>query len=104
MVATLRLSHTSVGIEVRRGPYEVVIDGASAGSVKMNDAIELPIEPGRHSLQIRNGRNTSATRTFSVAEGETITFRGTGKSFLPIFLASFIFPHLALQLRRAADR
>jgi hypothetical protein len=103
MTATLKLSHTSVGVEVRREPYEVVIDGASAGSVKMNDTIEVTIEPGRHTLQIRSGRNSSATRTFSAGEGQTITFRGTGKSFLPIFLASFIFPQLALQLRGGAD-
>jgi hypothetical protein len=32
-------------------------------------------------------------------EGTTVAFRCTGKRFLPIFLASFIFPSLALKLK-----
>ena len=42
-----------------------------------------------------------------VADGWIVTIeeqtRCTGKSFLPIFLASFVAPSLALQLRREAD-
>jgi len=26
MVATLRLTHKSIGVEVRRGPYDIVVD------------------------------------------------------------------------------
>jgi hypothetical protein len=69
----------------------------------MNDTIEMPVAPGRHTLQLRNGRNSSRTQTFDAAEGQTIAFRCTGKSFLPIFLASFVVPSLALQLRRTGD-
>jgi hypothetical protein len=69
----------------------------------MNDTIELPVESGRHSLKIRSGRKSSRTKTFEVKEGQTAAFRCTGKSFLPIFLASFFIPSLALQLRREAD-
>jgi hypothetical protein len=98
--ATLRLTHKAIGVEVRRGPYDVLVDGERVGSLKMNDTIELPVEPGRHSLQLRNGRNSSRTETFDAAEGETIAFRCTGKRFLPIFLASFVVPSLALTLRR----
>jgi hypothetical protein len=66
----------------------------------MNDTIETPVEPGRHTLQVRNGRNSSRTKTFDAADGETVAFRCTGKRFLPIFLASFIVPSLALKLTR----
>jgi hypothetical protein len=98
MPATLKVTHKAIGAEVRRGTYDVVVDGERAGSVDMNDTIEIPVEPGRHTLQVRNGRNSSSTETFDAAEGEIVAFRCTGKRFLPIFLASFVVPRLALKL------
>ncbi len=103
MASTLTVTHKSIEVEVRRGTYDIVVDGQHAGSVEMNDTVDIPIDPGRHTLQVRSGRNSSRTETFDAAESETVAFRCTGKSFLPIFLASFVVPSLALQLRRAAD-
>lgn len=100
MSAILRLTHKAIGVEVRRGTYDVVLDGERVGSLEMNDTIEMPVEPGRHTLQIRNGRNSSRTQTFDAAEGEIVAFRCTGKRFLPLFLASFVVPSLALKLIR----
>ena len=100
MSATLKVSHKAIGAEVRRGTYDVLVDGEHVGSVEMNDTLETPIAPGRHTLQVRNGRNSSETEIFDAAEGEVIAFRCTGKRFLPLFLASFAFPRLALKLRR----
>jgi hypothetical protein len=100
MTATLKMTHKAVGAEVRRGAYDIVVDGQLAGSVEMNATTELPIEPGRHTLQIRSGRNSSRTQIFEAADSQSVAFRCTGKSFLPIFLASFFVPSLALQLRR----
>lgn len=100
MSATLTLAHRAIGAEIRRGTYDVLLDGERVGSVEMNDTYETPIEPGRHSLQVRSGRNSSRTKTFDAANGETIAFRCTGKSILPIFLASFVVPSLALSLKR----
>jgi hypothetical protein len=77
-----------------------LVDGEPVGSVEMNDTVEIPVETGRHTLQLRSGRNSSRTVTFDAAEGEVIAFRCTGKRFLPIFLASFVVPSLALTLRR----
>jgi hypothetical protein len=99
MAATLKLTHKAIGAEVRRGTYDIVLDGQRAGSLKMNNTIEIPIEPGRHTVQVRNGRKSSQTQTFDAAEGETVAFRCTGKRFLPIFLASFVVPGLALKLK-----
>jgi hypothetical protein len=100
MAAMLKVTHKAIGVEVRRGTYDIVVDGQRAGSVEMNDTIEIPIEPGRHTLQVRNGRNSSSTQTFHAAQGEIVAFRCTGKRFLPIFLASFVVPRLALKLVR----
>src|SRR5579871_5885733 len=68
MSATLKLTHKAIGAEVRRGTYDVVVDDERAGSVEMNRTIEIPVEPGRHTLQVRNGRNSSSTQTFDAAE------------------------------------
>jgi len=98
--ATLRVTHKAIGAEVRRRSYDVVVDGELAGSVKMNATFEAPIEPGRHTLQVRDGRKSSGTEDLDVVEGEVVGFRCTGKRFLPIFLASFVIPSLALKLVR----
>ncbi len=98
MAATLKLTHKAIGVEVRRGPFDVVVDGERAGSLEMNSTLEIPVEPGRHTLQVRNGRNSSGSETFDAAEGQIVAFRCTGKRFLPIFLISFVAPSLALKL------
>ena len=100
MSATLKVTHKAMGAEVRRGSYDVVVDDRRVGSVAMNDTIEIPVEPGGHTLQVRNGRKSSSAEKFDAAEGEIVAFRCTGKRFLPIFLASFIVPRLALKLVR----
>ena len=100
MAATLRLTHKAIGLEVRRGTYDIALDGKRIGSVAMNDTFETAIEPGRHALQVRSGRSSSRTKVFDAAEGDVVAFRCSGKSILPIFLASFVVPSLALSLRR----
>lgn len=100
MVATLKLTHKAIGVEVRRGTYDIELDGEHVGSLKMNDTIEIPVKPGRHSVRLRNGRNSSRSEAFDAVECETVAFRCTGKRLLPIFLASFAVPGLALKLRR----
>jgi hypothetical protein len=107
MPATLKVAHKAVGAEVRRGTYNIVLDGESIGSVDMNETFETPTEPGRHTLQVRSGRYSSRTKAFDAAEDEIIAFRCSGKGTVPIpgvgavvFLLSFIFPSLALSLHR----
>ena len=100
MSATLRVTHKAIGAEVRRGTYDVLVDGERAGSVEMDETVEISVEPGRHTLQVRSGRNSSGTKTFDASEGEVSAFRCTGKRFLPLFLASFLIPSLALKLVR----
>lgn len=100
MGATLRISHRTVGVEVRRGTYDVLVDGDRAGSVELGETVDIPIESGRHTVQITSGRNTSRTKTFDAADGEVVAFRCSGKSILPVFLMSFVIPRLALSLHR----
>ena len=100
MSATLKVTHKAIGAEVRRATYDILLNGDHVGSVAMNDTFETPVQPGSHTLQVRDGRNSSRTKSFDAAEGEIVAFRCTGKSFLPIFLASFVVPSLALSLVR----
>ncbi|PYI64098.1 hypothetical protein CVV68_22690 [Arthrobacter livingstonensis] len=100
MSAMLKLTHKTIGVEVRRGTYEAMVDGKQSGNVELNKSIDMPVEPGRHTLQIRNGRNSSRTTTFYIADGEIASFRCGGKRILPIFLLSFAVPSLALSLTR----
>jgi hypothetical protein len=99
VATTLEVTHKASGVEVRRGTFDVVVDSERVGSLEMNDTSKIPIEPGHHTLQVRNGRNSSRTLTFDAAEGQVVAFRCTGKRFLPIFLLSFVVPSLALSLR-----
>jgi hypothetical protein len=100
MSATLRVRHKAIGVEVRRGAYDVEVDGKRVGAVNMNETFETPVAPGPHTLLVRNGRNSSRAETFDTADGEIVAFRCTGKRFLPLFLASFVAPSLALVLVR----
>ncbi len=100
MSATLKLTHKTIGVEIRRGTYDVVLDGRPAGSVELNETVDIAVEPGHRTLQVRSGRNSSRVKRFDAAEGETIAFRCGGKTILPIFLLSFVVPSLALSLHR----
>jgi hypothetical protein len=100
MPATLKLTHKVMGVEVRRGTYDAVVDAERVGSVELNDTFETSIEPGHHTMQVRNGRNLSRTMSFDAAEGQVVAFKCTGKRFLPVFLLSFVIPRLALSLHR----
>lgn len=64
MSTTLKLTHKAIGAEVRRDTFDVVVDGELVGSLEMPDTVELPVEPGRHTLQVQCGRNSSRTESF----------------------------------------
>ena len=100
MTATLTVTHKTIGAEVRRGTYDVVLDGEQVGSVEMNQTFETSLVPGPHSLQVRDGRKSSRTVSFEVSDGGLVAYRCTGKSILPVFLLSFAIPGLALSLHR----
>jgi hypothetical protein len=100
MSATLKVSRETIGMEVRRGTYDVFVDGERVGSVALHDTLEMPVEAGHHTLQVRRGRNSSRAQTFDATEDADVAFQCGGKRPLPIFLVSFVVPSLALSLRR----
>ena len=101
MSATLKLTRKAPVMEViHRGTFDVLVDGKRVGSIESDgDTIETPVAPGRHTLQVREGRYSSRELSFQVTDGQVISFRCHGRRITPIFLMSFVVPRWALKLR-----
>jgi hypothetical protein len=85
---------------ILRGTFDVVVDGKSIGSVKWHETIEVPVEPGHHTLQVCKGRYSSGVKPFDAAEDEFIAFRCNRRRH-PLILAAALFaPSLAISLTR----
>jgi len=99
MSATLRLARQGAGIELRRGTFEVVVDGAPVGTIEWQGTSEAPVEPGRHVLRVRKGRYSSGDHAFEAKDGEVVTFRCHGAMLWPRFVVSLVKPDLAISVR-----
>jgi hypothetical protein len=100
--ATLRLTReTAIGIELRRGVFDISVDGKTVGSIESHDTVEVPLEPGHHALRIRTGRYSSRVKAFDVADGGVVSFRCHGAMIWPTYVASILKPDLAISLRPA---
>ena len=100
MSATLKLTREGFGIELRRGTFEIDVDGVGVGSIDSHQAKELSIEPGRHTLQLRRGRYRSRPHSFDVRNESIVSFRCHGAMMWPRWLASVLKPDLAISLSR----
>ena len=102
MTATLTLARHSNGpaFELRRGKFEIDLDGKAIGTIDYSQAIEVAIDPGHHVLKIRSGRYCSPDRAFDVGDGDVAEFRCHGALFWPLWLASFAIPNPAITLKR----
>jgi hypothetical protein len=101
MSSTLTLERKATGaVELRRNPFEIVLDGNPAGSIERRQSVELQVEPGKHTLEVRSGRYSSPVRTFDAADGTQIEFRCNGAILWPQFVASLFIPRIGLRLHR----
>jgi hypothetical protein len=100
--ATLKVTQESFlnPAGLMRGTFDVVVDGKSVGSIKWHEAVETPIEPGRHTLQVSKGRYTSQMRTFDAAEEEFVAFRCNRRRHPLVLAATLVAPNLAISLKR----
>jgi hypothetical protein len=98
--ATVRLKREGTGIELRRGQFDIHVDGKSVGSIERHESVEIPVDPGHHSLQIRAGRYSSRDHSFSATDGEIVDFRCHGTMIWPRYVASIFKPDLAISLKR----
>jgi hypothetical protein len=98
--ATLILKREGVGIELRRGQFEVAVDGNTAGSIENHETLEVPLGPGRHTVRVRAGRYSSREHSFDVADGQAVNFRCHGAMLWPRYVVSIFRPDLAISLRQ----
>jgi hypothetical protein len=89
-----------IGIELRRRPFEVILDGQEAASLEMHATTEIPVEPGQHTVQVRGGRYSSRTVSFEVGDEEVANFSCHSPTLWPVYVASLIVPSLGISLHR----
>jgi hypothetical protein len=99
VTATLNLTREGFGIELRRGTFEIFVDGHNVGAIESHQTTELPMDPGVHTLQLRAGRYSSPPRRFEIADREVLAFRCHGANIWPLYVASIIKPDLAISLK-----
>jgi hypothetical protein len=94
------LTRQGVGIELRRGPFDVTLDGTVVARIERGDAMDAPLGSGRHRLRIRAGRYSSRSHDFESTDGHVIEFRCHGAMLWPRYVASIVKPDLAISLHR----
>ena len=52
MPATLRLTREGFRIELGHGPFEILVNGKSVGSLKYHQTFEAQLQPGHHAMRI----------------------------------------------------
>jgi hypothetical protein len=97
--AILKLAREGSGLELRRGTFDISVDGRSEGAIEWRQTVEVPLDPGAHVLRIRAGRYSSPDRSFDVADGEVVNFRCHGAMMWPRYVASILKPDLAISLK-----
>ena len=100
MSATLSLIREGFGIELRQRPFGITVDGKEVATLEPHATVEVPVEPGQHTLLIQSGRYTSRSLPFEVAEDSVVSFRCHSAMVWPRYVASLIVPSLGISLRR----
>jgi hypothetical protein len=101
MSSNVLLERKTTGVmELRRSRFEIVLDDSPAGSIDRNQTVELLVDPGSHTLQVRAGRYSSHTHSFDAADGTNVRFRCNGAILWPRYVASLFVPTIGLKLQR----
>jgi hypothetical protein len=97
--ATLSLTRSGFGIELRRGTFEFLVDGEPAGTIERDQTVETPVAAGHHTLLVRAGRYSSRERPFEAGDDEVVNFRCYGTRIWPGYIASIFLPHIGISLK-----
>ena len=73
------------GFELRRGRFDVSVDGKSVGSLANHETLDRPLERGRHTIRITKGRYSSRDHSFDVADSEIAKFNCHGTRIWPLY-------------------
>jgi hypothetical protein len=99
--ATLALSRKWGGLIDRNREWQIEIDGDVVGSIASKKTVELPVEPGRHTLHLSSRRHSSPQRSFEAADGQVVSFWCRAARVWPMYLAALVKPELWISLKRA---
>jgi hypothetical protein len=100
MTATLELTRRWGGVTDGKSEWQVVLDGTVAGSIARQQILELPVEPGKHTLRVRRSdRFLSGERSFEAADGQIVYWRCRSQLMWPMYLAALVKPDLWIRLR-----
>ena len=105
MSTTLKLERTMPGvaidIEDRKRIWQVHLDGNPVGTIARNDVIELPIEPGHHTLQLTStSRRSSPVRTFDARDESMTEFTCHSQPIWPLMLMALVVPKRWIVLKK----
>jgi len=98
--ATLRLTRRSGGITERDVAWQITLDDTAAATIPRGQTVELSIERGYHTLEIRSERHHSPQRSFQAAEGEVVDFSCRAARFWPQWVAALLKPDLWISLKQ----
>ena len=97
MSTTLRLERRMSGVAIdivdRNRTWQVHLDDNPVGTIARNDVLELPVEPGQHTLQLTStGRRSSPARTFEARDESTVDFNCHSEPIWPLMLMALFVP------------
>jgi ABC-2 type transport system permease protein len=98
--ATLKLSRRWGGVIDRNREWQILIDDNVVGSIASQKTVELPVEPGHHTVRLSSHRHTSPKRTFEAGDGQVVSFWCRAAMMWPVYLAALIKPDLWISLRQ----
>jgi hypothetical protein len=96
---TLTLSRKRGGLVSRKRQWQVLHDGDVVASIAPHQTVELPVEPGHHTLRVvQSRRHLSPERSFDIADDHVAEYWCRGQLFWPMMLAALIKPDLWITL------
>ncbi|HEY2702925.1 MAG TPA: hypothetical protein VGL20_04475 [Candidatus Dormibacteraeota bacterium] len=114
MAATLRVSRKSglmnsvpsAGRIIVEGnkDFAIVLDGQAVGSIAPGSTVDVPVDPGSHTLRIKSPRHESPERRFKIGDGEVVTFSTRHATFWPELVAAMIKPDRWISLKEKTER
>jgi len=103
MSATVKLERRMAFVNLvdRDRSWQVRLDGGPAGSIARDDVLELPVEPGPHTLQLTStGRRRSPVRSFEARDESIIEFSCHPQPVWPLVLMAFAVPGRWIVLKK----
>jgi hypothetical protein len=74
MPAVIHVDRQAGGYTDRARAYKVLVDGEERGTVKHGEGVEIQVEPGSHTVQMKIDWAGSRTHEINLGEGDRAEF------------------------------